>query len=361
MRYLADGAGVWHGCVVRRWILSSAILRGLLATVFWVVLWAGAGPQAFAEGPHVIGRLASDALSEISGAVVAQSSPPAWWVLNDGGHPAVLFRIGAQGRISHRVHVVGHRNVDWEDLAQFTWFGKRYLLIADTGDNDAVRREVALLVVALPDLPAPPSFVADAAEASATEVVEVRARTVRRVRLQYPEGARDVESVSVDPVTQKVLLLSKRDTPPRLYSVPLQKVMGVSASAAAKTLIEPQFEGALSAISDHFKTPFFSALLGFALTRPTAMDAVGDPTSGVSRLAVLTYGYVYLFDKRAEESYRQAFSREPVVIHLRQLPQAEALALSSDGRTVTVFSEGVETPFLRWALPELHVPDDGAP
>lgn len=337
---------------------------------------------ALTHNPQIVGRLDSPALPEISGAIALPDSAEGWWVLNDGGHPAVLFRLLPSGTVSHRLIVSGYRNHDWEDLAHFKWQGRPYALIADTGDNDAVRGEVSLLVLPLPvlsdhELSLPQSTSNITNDEKTDQVIvkspndvrgqgntqlqnkgvkTIRVKPTHRARVKYPDGARDVEAVAVDPHTEKVLLLSKRDAPARLYSLPLERIMSLERKHTAKTVLTPTLETRVDAIADHFKTPFFSALFGFAVTRPTGMDVQFDPLLGVSRLAVLTYSYLYIFDKSKDESYAQALSRDPHVIHLRKLPQAEALALALDGLSVTVFSEGLETPFLRWTLPPLVDP-----
>jgi hypothetical protein len=73
--------------------------------------------------------------------------------------------------------------------------------------------------------------------------------------------------------------------------------------------------------------------------------------SGITRIAILSYSYLYVFDKLPNESYAQVLSRAPQVVPLKRLPQAEAVALSHAGRVVTVFSEGLATPILQWSLP----------
>lgn len=301
--------------------------------------------QTLGHNPQIVGRLDSNYLPEISGAIPLPPERDGWWVLNDGGHPAVLLRLLPSGRVTHRVVVSGYRNHDWEDLAYFNWQGKPYVLIADTGDNNAVRSEVGLLIAPMP--------IIETESETPAPIKTIRVRLERRIRLQYPEGARDVEAVAVDTQAEKILLLSKRDAPARLYSLPLAKVMDLSREQAAQTILKPKLEMQVKAISDHFKTPLFSALLGFAVTRPTAMDLVVDSKLGVSRIVILTYSYLYVFDKAKQETYVQALSRRPQVIHLRKLPQAEAVSLSPDGQAVTVFSEGLSTPFLRWSLPAI--------
>ncbi len=45
------------------------------------------------------------------------------------------------------------------------------------------------------------------------------------LRLAYPDGPRDCESMAYDPAGKQILLLSKRDKPARLYAVDLETAL----------------------------------------------------------------------------------------------------------------------------------------
>lgn len=83
------------------------------------------------------------------------------WVLNDGGSPAALHAVGLDGADLGRVLLPEIRNVDWEDLATFERDDRSWLLIADVGDNFAMRHHVTLYVVAEPDARAKLALAAD--------------------------------------------------------------------------------------------------------------------------------------------------------------------------------------------------------
>ena len=97
-------------------------------------------------------------------------------------------------------------NRDWEDLSSFRIGALAYLLVADTGDNDAKRKHVQLYVVPEPDL--------DLDD-------KVKVEPAWKVDFVYPGGPRDAEAVAVDTANQRVLVLTKRTLPPELYEVPL--------------------------------------------------------------------------------------------------------------------------------------------
>jgi hypothetical protein len=55
----------------------------------------------------------------------------------DGGRLATMALAGAE-------------NIDWEDLDAFDLNGKHYLMVADTGDNGGIRKQLTLYVVEEP-------------------------------------------------------------------------------------------------------------------------------------------------------------------------------------------------------------------
>ncbi len=61
------------------------------------------------------------------------------------------------------------------------------------------------------------------------------------IAFTYEDGPRDCESVAVDIVNEKILLLSKRDQPPVLYEIPLNKQKNIVAKRLGeiKTLPQP--------------------------------------------------------------------------------------------------------------------------
>ena len=111
-------------------------------------------PTASRSRLIVAGQLESDELVEASGLARSQRSPDLLWSMNDGGSKARLYAIDASGFHRGRIKLDDVKNRDWEDLSSFTVDGTPYLLIADTGDNDATRNAVSLHVVLEPALAA---------------------------------------------------------------------------------------------------------------------------------------------------------------------------------------------------------------
>ncbi|MEJ2741760.1 MAG: hypothetical protein P8176_04575 [Gammaproteobacteria bacterium] len=343
-----------------------------------------------ARRPQFLGRVRDRRVPEISGVIAARVPGGGWWVLNDGGHSATLLHLGLDGLVHHQLVVSGVRNVDWEDLSAFEWSGRRYLVIGDTGDNDRRRRAVNLIVVPEPRLEdwritesagesagvsVTKSVTESVTENKSTELEKrvVLAEWVRRIRLIFPDGPHDVESLAVDVHGKRVMLLSKRDDPPHLYSVPLAELteliqqtalskqdesMASTPSSSASTArvrrdVTLKDEGVLTVIADQFKTPLLRSIFGVFATWATGMDAVYLPERALTRFVVLTYSYAFIFDQPNDVSINRAFSKPALRISLRNLPQAEAVLWDEKGEKITVFSEGFDTPVLQWSVPSV--------
>ncbi|MDX5435918.1 MAG: hypothetical protein LPK03_01915, partial [Pontibacter sp.] len=99
---------------------------------------APAGLQMLAALPREV--------SESSGlAVIAKDQ---YLTHNDAGNPPYLYKLNAAGKLTGTIRLK-LPNVDWEDLAQDK---EGYIYIADTGNNDNDRRELAVYKVH-PDKP----------------------------------------------------------------------------------------------------------------------------------------------------------------------------------------------------------------
>lgn len=261
-------------------------------------------------GPNRIGALAEPANGEASGLGASRRFPGRLWIHADSGGAPDLHLLDADGAARGTVRLAGVPNVDWEDLAAFAWRGRGWLVVADVGDNNAVRKSVFLHFLEEPD-PAAPGPVAPA---FTLEVV-------------YEDGPRDCESVAVDPVEGAVYLLSKREPVPRLYRVPLAPDAGkVTARRVGEVPHLPQPTELQRAV--RIPTGAFRA-------NPCAMDFAPDGSGAV----VLTYGDTLYFPRAAGESWAAALARPPAVLGGHGLPQAEAAAFTADGRGILVCSE----------------------
>lgn len=266
--------------------------------------------------------LANRELNEASGLAQSLVDPTLLWVLNDSGGLPALYRVGLNGEDRGRADVANTMNRDWEALTAFSYQGRPALLIADTGDNDAVRDSVSLYAVSDPGQTGAP-------------------RLIWRLDFRYEDGPRDCEAVAVDSQTQHIYLLSKRERVPVLYRLPLP------SSAPQGPLVAERL-GEIRALpkvpSQNIKsrpnsTRYFSM--------PTAMDFLADGSGAV----IVTPKDAYRYARAPGQSWLSALRAQPAVIALPALRQTEAAAVSADGSDLFIASEQRPAPLVRIRLP----------
>lgn len=282
----------------------------------WVVLVSIAGLACVQAQPAVtppleyqrsvqIATIANRQISESSGLAVSRQTPEVFWTNNDSGDTARLFAFNAKGESLATLTIRNTKAIDWEDMCSYTLDGKHYLLIADTGDNNAKRKFCTLYIVEEPSL--------DATKRD----VNLSADVAIRVNFTYEDGPRDCESVAVDPTEKRIVLVSKRGDKRFVYTLPLP------AATPAKVLVAKKIA---------------------TLTMPetTAMDISPDGR----RAIVLTYLAAYEFPRDEGETWAHAFAREPNLQLMPLRRQGESICYGLDGKTLYLTSEQLPTPLI---------------
>ncbi len=278
------------------------------------------------RGPEIAGHLPAG-IVEASGLAASRREPGLFWTHSDSGGRAVLQAIDTGGTLRGELRIAGVKNADWEDIASFTFDGRPWLLVADTGDNNSRRNDCALYVVPEPD----PAELRPGAECVAT--------VSWRIPVSYPDGPRDCEAVAVDTVGERVYLLAKRVTPHGIYVLPLRPAAAGEATPKAERVGEmPAFPVAPEA-QRLLPTP-----TGRYRPQPTGMDFAADGSAAV----IVTYGDVLVYSRKPDEPWAKALARAPRLLAPHGLPQAEAVAFGAQAREILVASEGAETVILHY-------------
>lgn len=256
-------------------------------------------------------------LSELSGLTRSNISPDLYWAINDGDNPAEIIAIDGQARTKGWFSVDGIRNIDWEDIANYRDQGRNYLVIADSGDNGGLRTDLFLHIV----------------EEPAELVEDGHVTLVRTVRFQWPDGARDTESMIADEKRRQFLLISKKRVPAEVFALPFNARDGDKPKLLAilEGIAQPD-EKTMNAKGDY----------GRYRSQITGADISPDG----QWLAVLNYQQITFFSLGGRDMPKRMHPAQ--IITLPWLPQAEGIAFSSDGNSVFVGSEQAPTPIIRF-------------
>jgi hypothetical protein len=274
-------------------------------------------PQAAPYGPPMqVAILKDKSIDESSGLVASRLNPGTYWTHNDDG--AFIFALNSRGAPLGVFRVTGAQARDWEDIS----IGpgpdrdKSYLYIGDIGDNDAVRSEIAVYRVAEPAIsPATANF--SKKQPGATESAEA-------IRLSYPDGKFDAETLLVHPTTGNIYVITK---------VPLVNPVVYEAAA-------PFTPGKLTTMRRigeiHVPSVFGGVLTG------------GSVSPDGRRVALCDYFQGYELELPAKSTdFNDIWKQKMIGFDLGKREQGEAIAYRADGRALLATSEGKGSPLFQ--------------
>lgn len=304
---------------------AAVRLRGLVPAAVAIALVPAIAPAADASGeagahPSLSALITDARLPEISGFARSRAHRGLLWAHNDGDDAPRLYAIDGDGDVRGTLQLDGVDNTDWEDLASYAHDGRRYLVVADTGDNGGIRKEIALIRVEEPD--------ALSGEARAP---------ADRMRLRWPDGPRDCEALAIDADENAAYLIAKKRVPAEVWRVPLD-------FSDEDRVHVPQRVGAIAAIAqpssdDLERNPVFG--------RYRAQISGADIAPAGDAFAVLNYRAAHVYRRHDGESWAQALARPPREIAYPWLPQAEAIAFDASGDALWISTEKLPAALLR--------------
>ena len=256
-------------------------------------------------------------LSELSGLTRSNIQEGIYWAHNDSDKTAEIYAINAQAQTKSVFSLEAIRNIDWEDITNFRFEGKNYLAIADTGDNGGLRKDLFIHIFEEPS------------KLTANEKII----TIRSIRFQWPDGARDTESLVADEKRQQFYLISKKRVPAEVFALPFNAKNGAVPKriSALENIAQPEE-----------KTMNIKGDFGRYRSQITGADISPDG----QWLAVLNYQQIVFFSLSAKKVPKHL---KPIqTITLPWLPQAEGIAFSADGNSLFIGSEQSPSPVIRY-------------
>ena len=252
-----------------------------------------ASASAATAADPVVDRILTDPrITESSGLAASRVHPGVLWTHNDSGDSARIFAIGRGGETVAAYSLAGQEARDWEAMAPGQDDARRpALFIGDIGDNSAERSRGILVH-------------------RVTEPTRLADGFLRPVsyRLRYPDGPHDAETLLVEPGTNRLYVVTKGLLGGGMYAAPAQ--------------LSPTEPNELRRIAD---------------VPPLITDGAFLPDG---RFVLRDYGDAWLYDSPGDLRQR---------IELPPQEQGESLAVSADGRSLLVGSEGGDSEI--WRIP----------
>jgi hypothetical protein len=160
-------------------------------------------PNEMYGPPTKVGVLEDRAIDESSGIVASRTTPGMYWTHNDSGDGPFIYALDDRGHSRGVWRVTGAAAYDWEDIAAGPGptAGTNYLYIGDIGDNGGNRSQIIVYRVPEPTITA----AGEGSRKSNPQLTE----PAEALRLRYPDGKHNAESLLVHPVSGKIYIITK--------------------------------------------------------------------------------------------------------------------------------------------------------
>ena len=246
---------------------------------------ASTTPSYFDSIPIV--RTVVPIINEGSGIADSKANPGFLWIEEDSGNPPQLYLISHDGSVTKKIYIKGAVNRDWEDMALVS----NELYIADIGDNAQTSIDYFFYKFTEPT-------------ASADTVTDFTA-----IRFRYPDGSHDAEAFLVDPSTKDIYIITKRDSPSRIYKLAFPYNL-VSFNSV-------EFVGVLR----------YQGVVSAALS-PDQKEII-----------VKTYTNLYYYQRQTGESLAEAIQKNFTILPYKIEPQGEAVTFANNNSGFYTLSE----------------------
>jgi hypothetical protein len=249
-----------------------------------------------------LGIIEDNRLKEISGIDKSAVNKDIFWIHNDSGNLAQIFAIDGKGNHIGRFKLTGIKNRDWEDITVGSGpdSGQSYIYLGEIGDNEAIYNLKYIYRIKEPyiDLNKIPYD-------QALNDIEI-------ITYQYPDGARDAETLMIDPLTKDLIVTSKREESVHVYVLPYPQ--------STNSIITPEL----------------------VVTLPITQVTAGDISDSGTKIVLKNYEEIYFWQRRTNQSLEDIFINLPKHLPYIPEPQGEAICWSEDEKGYLTVSEEVE-------------------
>ncbi len=275
-----------------------------------IIFTAKLYPVEFSERQNK-GIIEYTKLDENSGMVIGMKNPDIIWAINDGSANEI-FGFDKNGRSKSILNFKKSLLQDYsdvEDIGIILLNNIVYIILSDIGDNDANRNSCFLYFIPEPD------------KNTLSNEIDIKSSEIFTLEFQYEDGPRDAECFFVDPITNKMYIITKREKNARLYIIPLE--FNGQKLTAEYILVFP-----------------FGNNSDEGFTGVTA----GDISKEGKRILIKDYNNVWYYERENTEDLSITFSKTPEKIDsyfysLNDEPQGEAICWNNNNSGFFTASE----------------------
>ncbi|MBO9727773.1 MAG: hypothetical protein J7623_03935 [Chitinophaga sp.] len=257
--------------------------------------------------PDILGHLETDKIREASGIASSVPLKGCYWTHNDSGNKPEVYLLNHKGALISTIKLEEVSNRDWEDIAEGIGpeKGKYYVYVGDIGDNSGIRKHIRIY-----RFPEPGKMPAE--KESVTPDV---------LTLKFPNGARDAESLMIDPIGKQIYIISKREKEVSLY-----KAGPLFFKDGDKVVLEK------------------------LIKLPYTWVTSGDISKDGHHIVIKTLTTIYYWHRNTNESVEEAMSKPAKILPYVVEKQGEGITITPANDGYVTISEGKNAPiyFYKW-------------
>src|SRR5665213_3047351 len=260
----------------------------------------------------ITGHLGSREMTEISGIAASGINPDLYYIHNDSGDLSRFFSITPDGSLKSIIYFKGGSPgefgvLDCEDIAVGPGpvKGKSYVYMGDIGDNDAVRKYVAVYRIE---------------EKTAWAKDSLAKASAAAIHFIYPDGPKDAETLMIDPIGRLIYIVSKRQDSVTVYTSPLDYKPNETRVLTKRCRL------------------FFP---GYRLFK---WITAGDISKDGKQILIKSYTKVFYWKRQGDEPVWKTLQKPPRILPYIQEKQGEAIGFTPDSKGYYTTSEGVYSP-----------------
>ena len=244
------------------------------------------------SGPRDL-ALIDKRLPEASGLASSIVNPGYLWALNDGQNPAEVYLIdtAANVRMTCKLPV---DNRDWEDIAVGAGPdpNKSYVYVGEIGDNNAIH-----------DFKIIYRFEEPTRDSETKEIT-----LADTLMIQLSDGKRDTETMMIDPVSDDLYFISKREDSVSVYLVPKPFTKGTMIANKVATI------------------PYFKIV-------------AGSFSKDGTEILLKDYDHIYYWKRAKDQKLEDVLLDAPEELPYEREAQGEAITWALDGSGYYTLSE----------------------
>lgn len=226
--------------------------------------------------PTRITTIKNESVSESSGLVASRTLPGAYWTHNDSGDGPFIYAFNTRGESLAVFRVTGANARDWEDISAGPGPqpNRSYLYIGDIGDNSEKRSEIIVYRIPEPDL--------KTANKNSSKNRPLATEKAEAIRLVYPDGKHDAETLLVHPSTGNLYIMTKVVfANPVVYEAqaPLNTSKPITMKRIGDVRVPSLFGGAITGGSvspDGRRVAFCDYFQGYEMVLPASSGNFND-------------------------------------------------------------------------------------